>query len=92
MVMLVVVVVATILFDLRDISIRVIMAMLMRRKQNGRRQMNHTFLDGNIRHRNGRVLVNRYQGQTMEVANVDGDGCVVEVCWEVELQYSLALS
>lgn len=90
--MMVMVMVTTLFLDLRDISIRVIMAMLMRRKQNGRHQMNHTLLDGDIRHRNRRVLVNRYQGQAMKVADVDGDGCVVEVCWEVELQYSLALS
>lgn len=88
--MIMVVVVVTLLFlDLRDISVRVIM--LMRRKQNGRHQMNHTFLDGDIRHRNGRVFVNCYQGQTMEVADVDGDGCVVEVCWEVELSFILVL-
>jgi hypothetical protein len=91
-VVVVVVMVTTLLLDLREISIRVIMAMLVRRKQNGRHQMNYTLLNGDIRHRNGRVLVNCYQGQTMKAADVDGDGCVVEVCWEVELQYSLALS
>lgn len=89
--MMVVVMLTPLLLDLR-ISVRVIMAMLMRRKQNGRHQMNHTFLDRYIRHRNGRVLVNRHQGQTMEVADVDGDGFVVEVCWEVELFLTLALS
>lgn len=81
----VVVVVTILVFDLRDISIRVIVAMLMRRNQNGRHQMNHTFLDGDIGHRNGGVFVDRHQGQTMEVTDVDGDGFVFEVCWEVEL-------
>lgn len=49
--------------------------------------MDNAFLDGDIGHRNGCVFVDCHQSQTMEVADVDGDRFLVEICWEVELHY-----
>lgn len=77
-------VLVSLLLDLRDIGIVV---MLMRRDQNGRHQMHNTLLDRHIGDRNGRVFVDCHQSQTMEIADVDGNGFLVEVGRDVKLYH-----
>lgn len=65
--------------------------MRMRGDQYGRNNMDHTFLHRHIAHGDRDVLVDRQQGEAVEVADVEGDVFGVKQGREFELYTNIRL-